>query len=195
MKVYSYIVAVDSGFAPNPFHGICTVACCKPDIRRDAEVGDYVVGLAGYRYRQQRGNQHTIIYAMRVSEAMTFEQYWADPRFRAKRPDRSAGGKESVGDNIYHRDGAARGWIQEDSEHCSSDIPHDTEINRVLASVDFIYWGQEGPRLPDDLQHLIVGRKHRCRFSQEEIDAFVAWFNVQERGRVGMPMEPLPAPL
>jgi len=36
MKVYSYIVAYDSGFAPNPFHGICTLACCKPTIRRTA---------------------------------------------------------------------------------------------------------------------------------------------------------------
>ena len=36
MTVYSYIVAYDSGFAPNPFHGTCTLACCKPTIRRTA---------------------------------------------------------------------------------------------------------------------------------------------------------------
>ena len=29
-KLYSYIVATDSGFSPNPFHGFCTLACCKP---------------------------------------------------------------------------------------------------------------------------------------------------------------------
>lgn len=45
MHVYSYIVTHDTGFAPNPFHGVLTLACCKPAIRRAAEVGDVIVGL------------------------------------------------------------------------------------------------------------------------------------------------------
>lgn len=45
MKGYSYIVARDYGFAPNPFYGICTLATCKPIIRKHCEVGDYVIGL------------------------------------------------------------------------------------------------------------------------------------------------------
>lgn len=36
MKVFSYVVMSDSGFAPNPFHGTCTLACCKAQIRRSA---------------------------------------------------------------------------------------------------------------------------------------------------------------
>ena len=32
--LFSYVVATDSGFAPNPFFGLCTLACCKPAIRR-----------------------------------------------------------------------------------------------------------------------------------------------------------------
>ena len=31
MTLYSYIVKHDNGFAPNPFHGFCTLACCKPE--------------------------------------------------------------------------------------------------------------------------------------------------------------------
>ena len=37
MKVYVYILAADGGFAPNPFFGWCTLACCKPAIRRRAQ--------------------------------------------------------------------------------------------------------------------------------------------------------------
>ena len=40
MRVFSYIVTHDTGYAPNPFHGFLTLACCKPLIRRTAEVGD-----------------------------------------------------------------------------------------------------------------------------------------------------------
>lgn len=34
MIAYEYVMTNDSGFAPNPFHGACTLACCKPKIRK-----------------------------------------------------------------------------------------------------------------------------------------------------------------
>ena len=39
MTLYSYIVAYDGGSAPNPFHEFCTLAICKPGMRRTAEKG------------------------------------------------------------------------------------------------------------------------------------------------------------
>ena len=45
-SLFSYVVRYDSGFAPNPFHGFCTLATCKPGIRAHANVGDWVVGTA-----------------------------------------------------------------------------------------------------------------------------------------------------
>ena len=45
MNFYVYVVAKDGGFAPNPFHGVCTLACCKPRIRSRARIGDWVLGL------------------------------------------------------------------------------------------------------------------------------------------------------
>ena len=45
MRLFSYVVAHDTGFSPNPFFGYCTLACCKPVIRRSAQAGDWVVGL------------------------------------------------------------------------------------------------------------------------------------------------------
>jgi len=42
--VFSCVVRRDSGFAPNPFEGHCTIATCEPQIRRIASVGDCVLG-------------------------------------------------------------------------------------------------------------------------------------------------------
>lgn len=44
MRLFSYVVRFDSGFAPNPFYGYCTLATCKPPIRRTALVGDWIIG-------------------------------------------------------------------------------------------------------------------------------------------------------
>ncbi len=61
-RIYSYVVRYDSGFAPNPFYGYCTLATCKPDIRRGAEVGDWVVG-SGSNDRSIRRGGH-LVYAI-----------------------------------------------------------------------------------------------------------------------------------
>ena len=42
-SLYSYIVSYDHGNAPNPDFNICTLAICKPVIRRCAKVGDIVL--------------------------------------------------------------------------------------------------------------------------------------------------------
>jgi hypothetical protein len=39
-SIFVYVVKHDGGFAPNPFHGFCTLACCKPKIRKGAKEGD-----------------------------------------------------------------------------------------------------------------------------------------------------------
>jgi len=55
-KLFSYVIREDTGLAPNPFYGVCTLNCCKPDIRRTAEVGDWVAGLVGSNQRGRAGN-------------------------------------------------------------------------------------------------------------------------------------------
>lgn len=39
----------DTGFAPNPFFGILTLATCKPGIRLTKKVGDYIAGFTSER--------------------------------------------------------------------------------------------------------------------------------------------------
>src|ERR1700758_4385988 len=100
MTLYSYVVARDYGFAPNPFYGVCTLATCKPAIRKGAGIGDWVVGTGG------AANKLTghLVYAMQVTEALSFDEYFADPRFQEKKPDLSGSLKRAFGDNIYYRE-------------------------------------------------------------------------------------------
>jgi hypothetical protein len=182
VRLYSYVVARDFGFAPNPFYGFCTLATCKPDMRRTAQVGDWVVGTGSKR----NGRDGHLVFAMRVTEAMTFDQYWADPRFASKRTSLHGSLKQAFGDNIYHRQAGV--WSQENSHHSMPDgtanpenVEHDTRTDRVLISDHFAYWGGEGPEVPaafrdwDGIDVCLGRQGHRCNFPDELVTRFVGW--------------------
>lgn len=139
MRLYVYVVVHDSGFAPNPFHGYCTLATCKPRIRRGAEVEDWVMGLGSVR-NAQAGK---LIYAMRVDEAMSFNDYWNDPRFQKKKTERSGSQKSECGDNIYYSDPESEKWVQTSSYYNACDVKHDTNPPRTLISRKFRVLRQE----------------------------------------------------
>ena len=186
-RVFSYVVASDSGFAPNPFHAWCTLACSRPRIRIAAKPGDLVFGLS-------RGCAR-VVYLMRVTERLTFEEYWADPRFEAKRPDWDAPRKRKrQGDNIYRPDGAG-GFVQLRSNHWDHEreqegLEHklrDTGTDAVLVSRDFVYFGAQGPPLPETLKFLKVTRGHRCRFTAKQVTAVEGFFDALDSGVQGSP--------
>ena len=196
--LYSYVVARDFGFAPNPFYGFCTLATCKPQIRKTAQVGDWIIG-AGSKSKKSKRRERRLVYAMRVSEVMSFNEYWQDPRFHEKRPDMYASIRKAFGDNIYHRDNTANEWIQIDSHHSYEhgkpnlkNLCHDTKIDRVLISDDFIYWGGSGPPIPafSGTDICKCGRGHKCRFPKKLIEDCIAWLrNINETGYCGTPLE------
>lgn len=177
MKIYSYIVTHDTGFAPNPFWGYCTIACCKPSIRRSATKGDWIVGLAPKKHG------HRVVFFMRVDEILTFDQYWRDKRFRRKRPKRG-----SVifrrGDNIYQPLPSAQArpmvdrYRQLSSMHSNKDKEdtkekkHDLSGVNVLISKRFAYFGSKAQPLPRELEPLKVARGHRILKEEEHVDLF-----------------------
>src|SRR5262245_19102367 len=91
VRLHSYVVARDYGFAPNPFFGFCTLATCKPRLRSVAQVGDWIVGTGSKKHKRER----FVVYAMRVTGTLTFNQYWADGRFQSKKPNMRGSKKQA----------------------------------------------------------------------------------------------------
>lgn len=194
MRLFSYVVARDFGFAPNPFHGVCTLATCKPRIRAKAEVGDWIVGTGSKRYLLHK----QIVYAMQISEILTFAEYWQNDRFIRKRPYLSGSLKQAYGDNIYHRDPATGLWLQENSHHSLSDgtpnqanIMRDTHSPRVLVGEEFYYWGSAGPTIPDKFSDTCLsGQGHRCNFPSSFVNSLIDWIrSMGQKGYLGEPSE------
>ena len=182
-KLYSYVVKRDYGFAPNPFFGTCTLATCKPRIRKTAEIGAWVIGT-GSKTRKRHGQ---LVFVMRVSEKLSFNEYWEDQRFQRKRPNLQRSKKQAFGDNIYHKDENGE-WHQADSHHSYEDgscnphnVVNDTSADSVLIGVDFAFWGDSGPQLPETFRDyngkdIYAGRGHKSRFPETMVTDFVIWF-------------------
>lgn len=162
-KLYMYVVDRDFGFAPNPFHNICTLATCKPTIRRTAEVGDWVLGMGGLRLKATG----RCIFAMKITASVTFDEYWSNAIYRDKKPLRNGSKKIIVGDNIYHHANGV--WHQQNSHHSFPDgrpnphnVRNDTQTNRVLVSDNFFYFGSASVKIPDVMLDQIGYKNQRA---------------------------------
>ncbi len=199
-SLFSYIVRYDSGFAPNPFHGYCTLATCKPLIRRQAHVGDCVVGTGSNVKGVRRGGY--LVYAMWVTEILSTAEFWHDRRFEKKKPNLFHNWVTASGDNIYEPLCQGR-WRQLNSYHSHNDgsrqedhVQRDTGVTRILVSDKFVYFGAEGPQLPTrfledgDMEMVCLTRNYRRIRSEPIIEAFEHWFmSLHKTGLQGKPWD------
>jgi len=161
-QVFLYAITRDYGFAPNPFHGVCTLATCKPQLRKSAQIGDWVIGFTGANLSRDI----RIICCMEVSDKLTFQEYWDHPQFLCKRPVRNGSKASLVGDNIYHR--VSGKWVQEDSHHSNADgtlnehnLKTDTSADFVLISQRFVYFGRSAIPVPQKIRQATGLRRVR----------------------------------
>ncbi len=176
--LFSYCIRYDNGSAPNPFWGRCTLAICKPLIRRYAEVGDWVVGTGSVE--SPIGDvSGMVVYAMLVTQKMTMEEY--DRFTQAKLPRKiplmnSADLRRQCGDSIY--DYSAPTPSLRPSEH--SDENQSTDLNGrwVLLSNHFFYFGDRPVALPEALLGIVKQRQgHKSRANAPYFDDFVRWIH------------------
>ncbi len=186
-RLHTYVVATDLGVAPNPFHGVCSLAVCKPVIRRTARVGDWILGTGS----KTRGHQGRAVYAMQVAETLEFDAYWHDPRFDDKRPDPAGLPSRRAGDNLHWFDSATGDWnTVPGAYHNAWHRARDLRGRQVLIAWDFVYWGGEGPLVSPcaDVNVVCTGRGHRNCFPPEAVDAFAFWVRATGLpGRIGWP--------
>jgi hypothetical protein len=192
--LYSYVIVRDYGFAPNPFHGYCTLATCKHVTRRVAGVGDWIIATGS----AQHGRSGQLVCAMRVTERTTYDGYWTDPRFALKKPDLTGSRMRAYGDNIYHHDENGD-WVQEDSHHSFPggemnpvNLLDDTKTDQVLISDEFWYFGRDAPLIPTRFRgtggdNICAARGHKTNFSPGLVDEFLAWVQQHPKGASGRP--------
>ena len=166
MTLFSHIVASDTGHAPNPFHGFCTLAYCKYLMRPHVQEGDYVVGLG----KKDLGNR--LVYAMRVTEALEHDRYLQDPRFEERRGDYDDGNaKEEIAK-------ASRVLISDDFVYWGGEgRPLPERLRGLILQVSGGFAG--------------AAERHgyKSKANASLIPAFVEWFAEQERGRLGEPTD------
>lgn len=192
-RIFAYVLKVDSGFAPNPFHGWCSLACCKPAIRRKARPGDWILGVT------PRALGSRVAYAMRVEESLTFDEYWADARFRAKRPPgrRGAPTVEKCGDACYQptANGEFRQlpwsghWDRENGRENTRLKAKDLHGERVLVARRFCYLGAHALPFPEHLSFQLPARYNRVNFTDQEKAALLRFLDGLPRGIRGQPRD------
>lgn len=193
MKLYRYVVKRDFGFAPNPYFGICTLATCKPQIRLYAKVDDWIAGFGS----KETPVYEKLVYLMKVTEKLSFDEYWNDIRFEKKKPNFYKALKHCYGDNVYHHDLSTGDWLQENCHHSYdnkinyTNLNHDTKRDAVLISNVFWYFGRNACSIPDTFHHLIAhGRPNPIERDTATIEQFIEYMKQNfQLGINGIPFD------
>lgn len=183
-RLYSYVLRHDDGAAPNPYWGTCTLTICKPDIRRTANVGDWIVGTGSKNSRLKDGNTYdfsdSVVYAMKVTRKLSLAEYdkfvqtnlpkkapkWFNRDFRLR-----------MGDCIYDYSGGEPPRLRK-SVHNEHNMKRDLGGRFALLSKCFYYFGEEPRPLPQELKYIIRrGQKHLVFDDPETIQRFEKWIS------------------
>ncbi len=189
MKICAYTLTTDTGFAPNPFHGTCTLAACTPNHMGAKLVpGDWIAGF----FRKDRTPY--LVYAMRVEEVMGYDSYYWDSRFQEKKPREEGLPEDRCGDNIYHRDTSGK-WLRDKGPHHQNDrsFEQDTRYAIVYIGGVYAYFGRNARinPLPNELRAVLKngrGIKY-TRESEPLFSSFLRWLEAMPIGIHGPPRD------
>lgn len=175
-RLFTYTIPVDDGAAPNPFRGVCTLAICKPGIRRSAEKGDWVAGL-GSRNAPSGDLGGRLVYAMRVDEVVTMKEYdeSAPHRWPHRVPNiNSLDLSERLGDCIYNFIGIQP--VLRPSVHGPQNIATDLDGKNVLISEHYYYFGSRAIGVPEHLSPIIHQTQgYKSNANNDYVHDFIQW--------------------
>jgi hypothetical protein len=170
-KLFTYCMTNDTGAAPNPFGGVCSLNICKPVIRRVADVNDWIVGTGSTEF----GFENQVVYAMQVTEKLTMQEYY----------ERCV--KQLQG--IYDFSTEPTTLLQ--SVHKEGNRVHDLGGKYTLLSTNFYYFGDSPVLLPHDLLPIVrQGQGHKSTSNKPYVDPFLDWIITQKKARNKVYAEP-----
>jgi len=182
MRLFSYKMTNDSGFAPNPFWGRLTLATCKPEIRKAKRVGDWIAGFTSRELCRDPVGSERLVYLLQVAEKMPIGDYFLDPKFRNKIPRNGTLAKRR-GDNIYkpRKKGAV---LPRDFEQLANESHYDeparcsvgesTKIDIggkfVLIADRFTYFGRDALDIPPEFRPKIPKGQHPSGYLTHDVE-------------------------
>lgn len=185
MKAISYRMTDDIGHAPCAFDNmqnlvettrrnywkkgsdLLTLSCCGKNVRRMAEKGDYILGLAGVIFNKRRDK---LIWIGKVDNILDKGDY--SKRF----PDRP--------DNYYHLENGI--YVMDDNAfHDATNMDSDLNPANTLLFREFWYFGENVIHLPKGL----VAKHYPCYVDENKAKIFFERLKeVYKESRVlGMP--------
>jgi hypothetical protein len=157
IRLFSYKLTNDSGFAPNPFGGIMTLATCKPKIRKHKQPGDWLAGFTSGQLNSDAVGSERLIYLMQITDKILISEYWNSPQYEYKKPLPDSDRKRKFGDNIY-KPLRKNSVLPEDFKqianisHQADSMERDLSGRYVLISKKFWYFGCNPLVLPADVR-------------------------------------------
>jgi hypothetical protein len=177
----TYKMTYDTGFAPNPYCGVLTLATCKPGIRGCAKPGEWIAGFTSEKLCGDPPGHEKLIYLMQVAEKLRFEDYY--DKYPQKRPENFI-----CGDNIYRR--GNNGYEQLDNPyHHKCDLGTDTSEPYVLLATEFYYFGRDAVSVPKEYRpNVKVGpAPYGTKTEGEQARIFIEWVKkVAAKGQSGL---------
>lgn len=206
MRLFSYKMTHDTGFAPNPFGHTLTLATCKPQIRRSKKQGDWIAGFTSKALTGDRVGEERLIYLMQVGKKLHLRDYFGDPLFQDKTPNLGKSGPvPKAGDNIYRPlvPGAFEpGHFEQvrNPNHwdTGADAPSDDDLRRdvsgqyALIADEFYYFGAQAIVLPEAVRPALPGGQsaHGIQSSEALAARFISFIRSRyQPGRHGNPTQ------
>jgi len=191
MKLLKYVMTNDTGLAPNPFFGVCSLALCTPNhMNANLAPGDWIVGHSS----KSTGNR--LVYAMHLTKVLSMDDYFS--QFPEKHPNPYGTIEQQHGDNMYFRNDGR--WLRLPSaEHNSVESFRQDQGRRVyLAEGEdrFWYFGAANSmplvqQFVDDFPWLILSRQGFGYIRDADlIQAFALKLSsLEQSGLVGLPRD------
>lgn len=191
MEIYSYVLHIDDGAAPNPFWGLCTLTICKPVIRRKAQIGDWVIGTGSKNTKLKDGKSYdfsdSIVYAMKITNKKSLSEYddFCRNHLTNKIPNWEAKDwRLRLGDCIYDYSTTIEPTLRE-GVHNEFNRQRDLSGYNALLSDHFYYFGVEARPLPTELKVLIKKNQgHKKIENHRLIQEFEKWIKQFEKNKL-----------
>lgn len=174
-RIYRYVLMSDGGMAPNPRDELLTLATCKPEIRKHAREGDWV--LANYPSPQNK----------RVAWAGKIERCIPVGLYAAEFPERDDALHEMGSHGEPQRIRGKHAWYHPGAEERRKDRSGNV---LVFDMTQCWYFGADGRCIDPQLEHLIAyGQGHRVNNRRtDDLELLCAWLAAQ--GRPGVHARP-----